>query len=54
LLFETEDGKSGLEQLISKRTQQHTSTKADLMRLLTGLEGLMLLESKSIQDGVGN
>jgi ABC-type uncharacterized transport system YnjBCD substrate-binding protein len=41
LLFETEEGKSALELLIEKRSQQLRNTKNELLRLLSDFEGLV-------------
>ncbi|KAF1836344.1 hypothetical protein BDW02DRAFT_616202 [Decorospora gaudefroyi] len=46
LLFETDDGVSGIELLIGRRSEQLESTKDQLMGLLTGFEGLMIIERK--------
>ncbi|KAF1942479.1 hypothetical protein EJ02DRAFT_511619 [Clathrospora elynae] len=48
LLFQTEEGESGLELLMSKRSQQHRSTKVELMELLVGFEGLMGTERNKL------
>jgi molecular chaperone GrpE (heat shock protein) len=41
LLFETEEGKSALELLIEKRSQQLRNRKNELLRLLSDFEGLV-------------
>ncbi|KAI4644439.1 hypothetical protein J4E93_006342 [Alternaria ventricosa] len=41
LLFETEEGRSALELLIEKRSQQLRNTKKELMKLLAKFEGFM-------------
>lgn len=41
LLFETEEGKSALESLTEKRSQQLHSTKKELLKMLSAFEGLM-------------
>ncbi|KAI4612008.1 hypothetical protein J4E80_007460 [Alternaria sp. BMP 0032] len=41
LLFETEEGRSALELLFEKRSQQLRNTKKDLLKLLSKFEGLM-------------
>jgi hypothetical protein len=46
LLFETEDGKSGIEILMTKRSQQLQSTQSELQKLLAGFEGLMIVETR--------
>ena len=52
LSFETEDGESGLESLIDKRTRQLDQTKHELMNLLAGLEGLMIVERERLEEDV--
>ncbi|USP75190.1 uncharacterized protein yc1106_02464 [Curvularia clavata] len=42
LLFRTEDGVSGLDHLMKKRSQQLVSTEKDLSELLSGFEALIL------------
>jgi len=51
LLFETEEGKSALELLIEKRSQQLRSTKKELLKLLSKFEGLMK-KSKSTESTI--
>ncbi|KAG9186178.1 hypothetical protein G6011_02734 [Alternaria panax] len=57
LLFETEEGRSALEVLIEKRSHQLRSTQKELLRLLSGFEGLMkatVNAESGIQDLYGH
>jgi hypothetical protein len=50
LLFETEDGKSGIELLMTRRSEQLKSTEYEHFRLLAGFEGLMINERRKRPD----
>ncbi|KAF1934810.1 hypothetical protein EJ02DRAFT_362876, partial [Clathrospora elynae] len=51
LLFETDNGESGLDLLMTKRTQQSRNAERELLKLLAEFEGLMLLEKQKQKKG---